>query len=708
MNVLLKRKWMLAMGCVLSPIVSAQSLQQLQLQFNGQPLQENTLPDPIMMVFEPVVPIDGTLSGLKAVSVTLQDKDDHSFALSVPVYLQQNSTLMGLNALSAASMKVSDQPEWVSGQLVSPLLTVLNPNLAVQDLQEGLHALNIQLTQTDSASVALLQNYKAVSGVSGFQSLSLSQLQVSLAQESDALLTEGELQVADFALALSGDARPFAWSATALTSNGSYSYMSQSGYYDFDLMRSSDPVISQISYQNLSGDSAVIELLAVSDADIVAVANTPSAQLSPGDRLYHFDVTDSDSLFAELGLRANYQDNDGDGHVNQLDAFPDDGAEWADTDRDGVGNNADQDDDDDGVEDAVELAWDMDPLNKNDQWQDDDGDGFSNAEELLQGSSPYNPHSTPETVATMPVAGDLDHNRVSDLLWRHQQNGDNYVYLMDSDGHFTAKRINRAPIDWQLVATGQFVHADVNETAVDAKMDLLWRNQVTGAVYLYAMDGAAVAKGYPISKIVDQDWTVAGAGDFNGDGRDDLYWRHQVSGLNYLYQMQPNGTYKGRSLGTVPTEWDLIAVADVNGDQTDDIVWRNTQSGAIWVHLYQDNKVHRVQFISVIEDPDWSLAAVVDLDQDGDEDLLWRHRSLHLTYLYQMQDGKLLRGSALNKTSADWTLASHGDFNQDGLPDLVWRHQQSGENVIEYMHRFKHARFRKVNVVGMDWRLIAP
>ena len=56
-------------------------------------------------------------------------------------------------------------------------------------------------------------------------------------------------------------------------------------------------------------------------------------------------------------------DADGDGVPDASDAFPNDPAEWADTDQDGTGNNADLDDDDDGVSDTEELAAGTDPLN---------------------------------------------------------------------------------------------------------------------------------------------------------------------------------------------------------------------------------------------------------------------------------------------------------------------------------------------------------
>lgn len=66
-------------------------------------------------------------------------------------------------------------------------------------------------------------------------------------------------------------------------------------------------------------------------------------------------------------------DKDGDGVLNSEDAFPNDAAESKDTDRDGVGNNADTDDDGDGVEDAQD-AFPLNPAEARDSDKDGKGD----------------------------------------------------------------------------------------------------------------------------------------------------------------------------------------------------------------------------------------------------------------------------------------------------------------------------------------------
>ncbi|MFL2966691.1 MAG: ELWxxDGT repeat protein [Candidatus Thalassarchaeaceae archaeon] len=66
-------------------------------------------------------------------------------------------------------------------------------------------------------------------------------------------------------------------------------------------------------------------------------------------------------------------DDDGDGVDDGMDAFPLDPTEWLDTDGDGIGNEADTDDDGDGVDDGMD-DFPLDPA----EWLDTDGDGIGN------------------------------------------------------------------------------------------------------------------------------------------------------------------------------------------------------------------------------------------------------------------------------------------------------------------------------------------
>jgi len=87
-------------------------------------------------------------------------------------------------------------------------------------------------------------------------------------------------------------------------------------------------------------------------------------------------------------------DTDGDGVADSEDAFPNDANEQLDTDGDGTGNNADTDDDNDGMPDAWELEYDLNPL-ADDASEDADDDGYSNFEEYDGNTNPFDSSDFP-------------------------------------------------------------------------------------------------------------------------------------------------------------------------------------------------------------------------------------------------------------------------------------------------------------------------
>ena len=103
------------------------------------------------------------------------------------------------------------------------------------------------------------------------------------------------------------------------------------------------------------------------DADADGIAN--------GQDSYPFDSANNDTSLTGFDLSladpatydsggSNAVDSDGDGVSDANDAFPNDASETLDTDGDGLGNNVDSDDDDDGYSDAQEALDGTDPLSR--------------------------------------------------------------------------------------------------------------------------------------------------------------------------------------------------------------------------------------------------------------------------------------------------------------------------------------------------------
>jgi hypothetical protein len=106
------------------------------------------------------------------------------------------------------------------------------------------------------------------------------------------------------------------------------------------------------------------------------------------DEVHVFHQALTENEIQALMDRDLLSDSDGDGVQDYQDLFPNDATEWADNDEDGTGDNADLDDDNDGMPDEWELLYGFDPFDPADAAGDADEDTISNLQEFLDGTNP--------------------------------------------------------------------------------------------------------------------------------------------------------------------------------------------------------------------------------------------------------------------------------------------------------------------------------
>jgi hypothetical protein len=182
----------------------------------------------------------------------------------------------------------------------------------------------------------------------------------------------------------------------------------------------------------------------------------------------------------------------------------------------------------------------------------------------------------------LAASGDFDGDGDPDLIWRNRDTGATYFWLMNGwttrpDG---VRLLGNVPPFWALACAGDFDG--------DGRTDLVWRNRDTGATYFWLMDGLnLVAGGDRLLTTTPANWEIGGCGDFDGDGHVDLVWRNQDTGAVYIWLMDgtamlPDGDV---FLGVVPTNWFISGAGDFNGDGNADLVWRNRDTGATYFWL---------------------------------------------------------------------------------------------------------------------------
>ncbi|TAL16737.1 hypothetical protein EPN96_08080 [bacterium] len=116
----------------------------------------------------------------------------------------------------------------------------------------------------------------------------------------------------------------------------------------------------------------------VADADPSTVTDPNNPDTDGDGILDGMEDANKDGRVDPGETSAALSDTDSDGYIDSVDSFALDTTEWIDTDRDGIGSNADLDDDGDGITDLTEIVMGTDPLNT-----DTDGDGYNDGVDVF-------------------------------------------------------------------------------------------------------------------------------------------------------------------------------------------------------------------------------------------------------------------------------------------------------------------------------------
>jgi FG-GAP-like repeat/FG-GAP repeat len=214
------------------------------------------------------------------------------------------------------------------------------------------------------------------------------------------------------------------------------------------------------------------------------------------------------------------------------------------------------------------------------------------------------------------VVGEDDFNGdgKADLLWRHNDGGV-AVWLMDG--------LTMLPGSTGLAAvSNDWMIQDVGDYNGDGKSDILWRH-IDGTTLVWTMNGAD-RTGFGVPAVVGWDWRVAGSGDTDGDGKDDIVMRNETNGSIYIWRM--NGTALAATgtgyVASVGSEWEISAIADLNADGRSDLIWRNRLTGEVYGWMMNGTTIEQSGYIGA-RDLGWEIQGAGDFNGDGKADLLW-------------------------------------------------------------------------------------
>lgn len=165
------------------------------------------------------------------------------------------------------------------------------------------------------------------------------------------------------------------------------------------------------------------------------------------------------------------------------------------------------------------------------------------------------------------ASGDFNGDGAPDLLWRHQATQELQVWMLAGTtkiGESNPSPDQAAHANWRVVAAVDVDHA--------GGVDLVWHNADSGRVVVWLMDAAlARISGRFTSPAAagDANWVVVAAGDYGPGpagfgGTPDLIWRNETSGRLVAWHMDGATRTAGLFLApnqpdANPLDWSIVA-----------------------------------------------------------------------------------------------------------------------------------------------------
>jgi hypothetical protein len=252
--------------------------------------------------------------------------------------------------------------------------------------------------------------------------------------------------------------------------------------------------------------------------------------------------------------------------------------------------------------------------------------------------------------------GDFDGDGKADVLWQNLATSDLVVWLMNGTMIANSGFPGAPPsADWSVQGVGDFNG--------DGKADILWQSASTGVVVIWFMNGTSIASSSTLASVPG--WTVVGVGDFNGDGTADILWQNQASGAIVIWIMSGTGLSgsgpgisSSGSPGNPGTQWSVAGIGDFNGDGDADILWQNNATGQLVVWLMNGTS------ISSSGSPGnpgnqynpWSVQQVGDFDGDGKSDILFYNNATSRVVIWLMNGASIASSGSPGTPGLAWQV----------------------------------------------------
>jgi FG-GAP-like repeat len=279
--------------------------------------------------------------------------------------------------------------------------------------------------------------------------------------------------------------------------------------------------------------------------------------------------------------------------------------------------------------------------------------------------------------ANLRVADDYNGDGTSDILFRNGSgSGDTGFYQIKNGALQAWHDIGASSTAYAAVGVGDF-----NEDGVS---DILFENKTNGDTGYYQMNySSGTLQGWHDVWTASTAYSVAGIGDFNGDGVSDILYRNSATGDTGFYQMfdAADSAFENPGwddIGATSTAYSVVGIGDFNADGTSDILFRNNTTGDTGFYTKTIANPWTWHDIGASATT-YSVVGVGDFNGDGTSDILYRNNTSGDTGFYEIVNGVNTGWHDIGASSTAYSVVAVGDYNSDGTSDILYRNNTTGD-----------------------------